>query len=77
MVNLSKEKGLTCMCVAALWLACRVQPLKKQVHLSWEYSGLQDSTRESQEMMTPELLVKHLIEIFQDISTWPALPPTS
>jgi hypothetical protein len=69
-VNLLKEKGLTRVCIAAHWLACRVQPLKKQVHSGWEYSGLQDPTRETQEKMAPELLVKHLGEIFQDISTW-------
>jgi hypothetical protein len=71
-VNLLKVKGLTGVCVAAHWLAHRVQPLKKQVHLGWEYDGLQDPTRETQEKMAPELLVKHLGEIFQDISTWPA-----
>jgi hypothetical protein len=71
-VNLFKEKGLTDVCVAAHWMAQRVQPLKKQVHLGWEYSGLQDPTRETQKKMALELLVKHLEEIFQDISTWPA-----
>jgi hypothetical protein len=35
-VNLLKEKGLTGVCMAAHWLSCRVQPLKKQVHPSWE-----------------------------------------
>jgi hypothetical protein len=38
------------------WLAYRVQPLKKQIHLGWEYSGLQDLTRETLENITPELL---------------------
>jgi hypothetical protein len=71
-VNLLKEKGLTSVCAAAHWLARRVQPLKKQLHLDWEYSGLQDLTWETQEKMSPELLVKHLGEIFQDISAWPA-----
>jgi hypothetical protein len=56
--------------MAAQWLACYVQPLKKQVHPDWEYCGLQDPTRETQEKMTSELLVKHLGEMFQDISTW-------
>jgi hypothetical protein len=69
-VLLLKEKGLTGVCVAAHWLARQVQPLKKQVHPGWEYSGLQDPTQETQEKMTPELLVKHLGEIFQDISSW-------
>jgi hypothetical protein len=46
--------------------------LKKQVHLGWEYSGSpQDLTRETQENITPELLAKHLGEIFQDTSSWP------
>jgi hypothetical protein len=53
-------------------MARRVQSLKKQVHPGWEYSGLQDPTRESQEKITPELLVKHLGEMFQDISSWPS-----
>jgi hypothetical protein len=69
-VNLMKEKDLTGMCMAAHWLARRVRPLKKQVHLGWEYSGLQDLTQETQEKMTSELLLKHLGEIFQDISSW-------
>jgi hypothetical protein len=57
--------------VATHWLARGVLPLKKQVHLGWEYSGLQDLTRETSEKITPELLVKHLEEIFQDTSNWP------
>jgi hypothetical protein len=71
MVNILKEKGLTGVCVAAHWLARRVQPLKTQVHPGWEYSGLQDLTWESLENITPELLVKHLGELFQDTSSWP------
>jgi hypothetical protein len=66
-VKLLKEKGLASLCVAADWLARRVQPLKKQVHLGWEYSGLQDPTQETQQKMA---LVKHIGEIFQDISAW-------
>jgi hypothetical protein len=31
-VNRLKEKGMTGMCVAAHWLARRVQPLKKHIH---------------------------------------------
>jgi hypothetical protein len=70
-VNLLKEKGLTGMCVGAHWLTRRVQPLKKQVRTGWEYNRLQDLTQVTQEKMAPEHLVKHLGEIFQDISTWP------
>jgi hypothetical protein len=70
-VNLLKEKGLTWVCVAAHWLARQVLPLKKQVHPGWEYSGLGDPTQEIDEKITPELLVKHLEEIFQDTSSWP------
>jgi hypothetical protein len=50
--------------MATHWLARRVLPLKKQVHLGWEYSGLQDPARETSEKIAPELLVKHLEEIF-------------
>jgi hypothetical protein len=71
-VNLLKGKGLTSVCVAAHWLAHQIQPLKKQVHPGWEYSCLQHPTRESQEKITPELLVKHLREMFQDIFSWPS-----
>jgi hypothetical protein len=46
-VNSSEEKGLIGVCVAAHWLAHRVQSLKKQVHPGWEYSGFQDPTQES------------------------------
>jgi hypothetical protein len=65
-VNLLKDKGLTGVCVATHWLARRVQSLKKQVHLGWEYNGSQDPTRETQEKITLELLTKHLGEMFQD-----------
>jgi hypothetical protein len=63
-VNILKEKGLIGVCVAAHWLARRVQPLKKQMHPGWEYIGLQDPTRESYEKIALELLMKHLGELF-------------
>jgi hypothetical protein len=56
--------------VAAHWLTRGVLPLKKQVHPGWEYNRLLDLTRETSEKIAPELLVKHLEEIFQDISNW-------
>jgi hypothetical protein len=70
-INLLKEQGLTRVCVATHWLARGVLPLKKQVHPSWEYSGLQDPTQVTNEKVAPELLVKHLEEMFQDTSSWP------
>jgi hypothetical protein len=70
-INILKGKGLIGVYVAAHWLACQVQPLKKQVHRGWEYSGLQDPTQETSENITLELLVKHLGEILQDTSSWP------
>jgi hypothetical protein len=51
-------------------LVHRVLPLKKQVHPGWEYSRLLGLIRESSEKITPELLVKHLEDIFQDTSSW-------
>jgi hypothetical protein len=70
-INHLKEQGLTGVSVAAHWLARRVLPLKKQVHLGWEYNRLLDPTQESSEKITLGLLVKHLEEIFQDTSSWP------
>jgi hypothetical protein len=57
--------------MAAQWLAHRVAPLKKQVHLGWEYCGVQDLTRETNEKITPEHLVKLLEEMFEDTTCWP------
>jgi hypothetical protein len=68
-VNLVKDKGLTSPCVAAHWLAHRVQPLKKQVQPGWEYSRSQNPTQETQEKITPEVLTKHMGEMFQDTSS--------
>jgi hypothetical protein len=36
-INHLKEHGLIGVCVATHWLARRVLPLKKEVHLGWEY----------------------------------------
>jgi hypothetical protein len=38
---------VTRVTVVANWLTRRVIPLKKQVHPGWEYSDLNDPTRES------------------------------
>jgi hypothetical protein len=63
-INLLKEQGLIGVCVAAHWLAHEVLPLKKQVYPSWEYIGLHHLTQETNEKISPELLVKHLEEMF-------------
>jgi hypothetical protein len=57
--------------VVAHWLAQWVMPLKKQIHLGWEYNRLQDPTRETTEKIDPNKLVKLLEEIFQNTSSWP------
>jgi hypothetical protein len=46
------------------------QTAEKTSSSGLEYNGLQDSNQETQEKMTPELLVKHLGEMFQYISLW-------
>jgi hypothetical protein len=66
-----KENDLMGVCVPAHWLAHRVIPLKKQVHLGWEYNRLQDSTQETTEKINLDLLVKLLEEMFQNTSSWP------
>jgi hypothetical protein len=57
--------------VAAHWLACSVIPLKKHVHPGWEYSGLQDLTRETTKQLHADLLMELLEEMFQNTSSWP------
>jgi hypothetical protein len=46
------------------------QTAEKTSSSGLEYNRLQDSNQEAQEKMTPELLVKHLGEMFQYISLW-------
>jgi hypothetical protein len=70
-INLLKERGLTGVCMATQWLARRVLPLKKQVHLGWEYSRFQDQNRETSDKITLKHLVKLLEKTFQDTSSWP------
>jgi hypothetical protein len=48
-INALKEQGLTGVCVVAHWLARRVITLKKQVHPGWEFHGVQDPTRVTNE----------------------------
>jgi hypothetical protein len=55
------------------WLAYWVIPLKKQVHPGWEYSGLQDLTRETFNNIGVSDLIKLLEEMFQNISSWLSL----
>jgi hypothetical protein len=70
-INLLKEHGLTGIYMAARWMAHRVVRMKKQVHPHWEYSGLQDLTRETSDRIALKHLVKLLEEMFQDTSSWP------
>jgi hypothetical protein len=65
-----KGLGLTRVSMAANWLAHRVTPLKKQVHPGWEYSGVQDPTRESKNNIEANKLVELLQEMFQNINSW-------
>jgi hypothetical protein len=44
-------------------------PLKKQVHPGWEYSGLQDPTRETNEKPEVEYVLEILQEMFTNISS--------
>jgi hypothetical protein len=59
--------------MAINWLARRVMPLKKQVHPGWEYSGLQDPTRETSEKSEVEDILELLQGIFTIISSRPPI----
>jgi hypothetical protein len=48
-------------------------PLKKRVHLRWEYSGLQDPTQETSEKSEVEDILELLQEIFTNINSWPPI----
>jgi hypothetical protein len=63
-INILKARDLTGVCMAAHWLARRVIPLKKHVHPGWQYNRVQDPTREPNEKITTEHLVKLLEEMF-------------
>jgi hypothetical protein len=51
-------------------LACRVIPLKKQVHPEREYCRVQEPTRESGDNIEVAKLIDHLKEMFQNINSW-------
>jgi hypothetical protein len=63
-VNDQKRRDLTGVCVATNWLARRAMPLKKKVHPGWEYSGLEDPTRESTDKLRVSEVLKLLQEMF-------------
>jgi hypothetical protein len=46
-------------------------PLKKQVHPGWEYSSLDNPTRETTKKIRTSQLVKLLEEMIQNTSSWP------
>jgi hypothetical protein len=64
-----KRHDLTGVCVAANWLAYWVTPLRKHVHPAWEYSGLQDPTRETSNNLGVRKVVKLLQETFTNTSS--------
>jgi hypothetical protein len=53
------------------WLAHRVAPVKKQVHLGWEYWTVEDPTRESSDNIEVGKPIDLLKEMFQNINSWP------
>jgi hypothetical protein len=55
-----KRLNLTGVGVVANWLTHQVIPLKKQVHPGWEYRGVQDPTRESDDNIEVSKLIDHL-----------------
>jgi hypothetical protein len=46
-------------------------PLKKQVHLGWEYNGVHDPTRETFITPKPNKIFELLQVMFQNTSSWP------
>jgi hypothetical protein len=59
-----KELDLIGVSVATNWPVRWVTPLKKQVHLGWEYNDAQDPTQEMSDNLTAKKMVELLQEMF-------------
>jgi hypothetical protein len=66
-VSALKGLSLTGVSMVANWRACRVIPLKKQVHPSWEYNMIHDLTYEVNRHITKAKLETLSKEMFQSM----------
>jgi len=63
--KLMAESGVEGPHVAKLFMERRCQPLKKRNHSGYEYSGLEDTTREVQSHLSSRDLERRLARLFE------------
>jgi len=69
-----KNKRVTGAMVAFSWLGRQIQPLQKRCHAGFEYSGLDDPSRFSSEVIHPNEAMAVLNDLFEGIDSVPELP---
>ena len=69
-----KSKGMTGATVVFSWLGGQIQPLQKRCHAGFKYSGLEDPSRFSSEMIHPSEAMALLFSILEGVDSEPELP---
>ena len=60
--------------VAFSWLGRQIQPLQKRCHPGFEYSGLDEPSQFSSEVIHPNEAIAILNDIFEGVDSVPELP---
>ena len=69
-----KNKGVTGVMVAFSWLGRQIQPLQKRCHAGFEYSGLDDPSRFSSEVIHLNEAMAILNDLFEGVESMLELP---
>ena len=69
-----KNNGVTGAMVAFSWLGRQIQPLQKRCHAGFEYSGLDDPSRFSSEVIHTNEAMAILNDLFEGVDSVPELP---
>ena len=69
-----KNNGVTGARVAFSWLGRQIQSLQKRCHAGFEYSGLDDPSRFSSEVIHPNEAMAILNDLFEGVDSVPELP---
>ena len=69
-----KDKAVTGARVAFSWLGRQIQSLQKHCHAGFEYSGLDDPSRFSSEVIHPNEAMAILNDLFEGVDSVPELP---
>lgn len=69
-----KNNGVPVAMVAFSWLGRQIQPLQKRCHAGFEYSGPDDPSRFSSEVIHPNEAMAILNDLFEGVDSVPELP---